>query len=195
MQCRLLQILLHDVAILRLLDLLVKKLAGLKVRHGGMLLRCLDALLDLQSVIVLLAILFALLVQHQPHVLNVLRYEDASALGAGLGLADEQHRRVGLRVLLCHISGLYSPFALVLLLLAILLDVMELGRVRPRLREEVEVLGELLLEALQVHAQGALAANIVHAEVMVHALAGPHRSHILRRDAAIGPEDVPNDLG
>ena len=47
---------------------------------------------------------------------------------------------------------------------------MELGWVHPRLWEEAVVLRELLLEAFQMHAECALATNVVHAEEVVGTL-------------------------
>ena len=80
-------------------------------------------------------------------------------------------------------------------LLAVLLDVVEFCRVRPRLREEVEVVREFLLKPLQMHAQCAFATYVVHAKVVVDSLARAHLANNFWSDAAIQPGQVPMNVG
>lgn len=108
-----------------------------------------------------------------------------------LRFRDEDNRRFVIRLLLRHLAFLNQHLALVHLLLIIFLDVAVLARVQPCPREEVEVVRELLLEALQVYAQGVLPSDVVHAKEMIDSLVRLHQTQLFRMDAEVLPLDVP----
>ena len=68
---------------------------------------------------------------------------------------------------------------------------MELGRIDPGLREEVEVLGEFLFEPIQVYSERAFPADVVHSEKVIGSLPVGETREKLRSHSAISPEDVP----
>ena len=111
----------------------------------------------------MLFVRFVGLVQFYSHVLDLGCYEDAAALGARLGLANEKHGRVYFVLAIRRASIVHLVLPLVVLLLRVLLYVVELGRVHPGRREEIVMVRELFLKPFQVRAQGALPADVVHA--------------------------------
>ena len=50
---------------------------------------------------------------------------------------------------------------------------------------------ELLLEAVQVYAQGVLPSDVVHAKEMIDSLVRLHQTQLFRMDAEVLPLDVP----
>lgn len=71
------------------------------------------------------------------------------------------------------------------------MDIVEIGWVHPSLRKKPKLLREFFLETLEVHGQGALAADVVHAEVMISLLPPGQTAQEIRRHAAVCPEQVP----
>jgi len=68
---------------------------------------------------------------------------------------------------------------------------MELSWVHPGLWEEAEVIGELLLEALEVSGKGGLPANVIHAQVVICLLPPGETAHEIGRHSAVRPKQVP----
>jgi len=100
-QRRLLDVLLHDVLVLRLRNLAGLQLISLLLRRGvAIVLSGLDALLDLQVLVHILAIALISLVQLLPHVLHFLSNENTAALRPRLWLADEEGHGLLLGLLL-----------------------------------------------------------------------------------------------
>ena len=120
--------------------------------------------------------------------------ENTLALAARFGLDDEHDGRVGIGLLL-RIQAVFN-FGVTHLgfPLKILLDLVEVARVEPRMWEELVVVGELFAEAAQVHAEGVLAAQVVHAEEVVDSLVWVHLGQKVRMNPEVLPPDVPRDL-
>ena len=97
-------------------------------------------------------------------------------------------------MLLCRQPLVCILLNLLLHLLIIFLDVTVLTRVQPSPREEVEVVRELLLEALQMNAQGVLPGDVVHAKEVIDSLVRLHQTQLLRMDAEVLPLDVPLEV-
>ena len=51
--------------------------------------------------------------------------------------------------------------------------------------------GEFLLETFEVHSEGVLAGNIVHAQEVIYPLTGTQRGELIGHDAKVLPADVP----
>ena len=191
-QCWLLYILLDHVLVLGLLNLSGKQFVFLFLSNRvRVILRDLDALLYLKILIHILPILLLLLIQLHPHVLDSLGDEDASPLRARLRFANEEHSRLLLGLGFGHLAHLHFLLHLVSLLFRIFLDVVELRWVDPSLGEELEVIWELLLESLKVHAQSTLPTDVVHAQEVVNSLLAREADQEVGCHAAVGPENVP----
>jgi hypothetical protein len=89
--------------------------------------------------------------------------EDATALGSGLWLANEEANWIYLGLLFCHLAVKNLLSAFFRLLFSVLLDVVELCRVHPSLRKEFVMIRKLFLKSLQMHTQRAFSANVIHA--------------------------------
>lgn len=124
-------------------------------------------------------------------MLDTLCDEDASALGARLRLANVKNHRILLGIGLFEQAILYFLFTLLHLLLCVFLNVVELSWVYPSLREEIVVLGELLLESLQMHAKSTFPTQIVHAQKVIDSLRWGKAALEFGSHAAICPKYVP----
>lgn len=111
-----------------------------------MLSQNVDALLYFQVLFHVLPIFLVKVIKLQSHFLHLLMNENATALGPGLGLADEEANWINLGLLFCHLAvkHLLPPFFR--LLLGVLLDVVELSWVHPSLRKEFVMIWKLFLE-------------------------------------------------
>ena len=161
---------------------------------SAVLLHCFNTLLDFKVLFHILTILFLLLVQLLPQILDFRRYENTFSLRARLRLTDEQDWWLSFRLLLRHLVVLDHLFTLFHFLLGVLLDIMEFSRVHPGLREEVVMLRELLLESLEMSSELTLTADVIHSQEVVDSLTRADGLHKLRvrSHAAVSPVNVPN---
>jgi len=97
---------------------------------------------------ILFGLLLKIVVYLNSHLITTSGYEDSFALAAGFWLADEHHFRVVLALFLGHESTFNQLLAFLCLLLAISLDVVEVGGVDPSSWEEIIIVRKSLLEAL-----------------------------------------------
>jgi len=115
---------------------------GLTVHEGGVI-----TLLGGQIFFELFSLPNEVLVDLSLHLLARPGYENAAALTPRLRLTNKHHWWMHLRFLLRHILRRYLFCSCSLLLLAILLNIVKVGRVQPCVREEVVVVRKGFLEA------------------------------------------------
>lgn len=127
-------------------------------------------------------------------LLKIASNENAAPLTPRLRLDNVQHSRQLFVLLFCHAARVQFLFPFGDLARIVLLNLVQVGRVEPSVRKEGVVLGEFLLKALQVHAEGVFASNVVHAQEVVDSLAGTQRGKQVRHDAKVLPADVPRQL-
>lgn len=156
-----------------------------------MLLSRFQSLLDLQVLVHFGSPLFSILVQLDAQLLDFGTNEYAATLRTRLWLADVEHDRVLLGLGFSHESVIYLFTSLLLFALRVLLYVVELGWINPCRREVREMVGELFLETIQMDAEGALAANVVHAQKVICTLPVCETAEELRRHSTVGPKYVP----
>ena len=123
--------------------------------------------------------------------LEILRYENASSLASSLRLCNEDHGRFIVGLLFSHSAVVYELFPSRQLVQVIFLNVAVFAWIQPCPREEVVLVRKLLLEALQMYAQGVLPGDVVHAEEVVDSLVRKHYAQLLGVDAEVLPLDVP----
>lgn len=153
-QCWLLDVFLNDVLILwsfhpplhNIVDCILG--LGVGVLHGGV-----DPLLDLNIFVELLSVPFVCFVKLDAHILHFRCYENASALGPGLRLANIENNRIQFRLSFCHFAIVNQFFSLVCLLFGVFLYVVKLSGVHPSLREKIVMVRKFLLEALEMNTQ------------------------------------------
>ena len=162
-QGRLLDVLLNDILVFGTLNAALHDAVHLALRLWIRVLhRRVDALLDLDVFVESVPVPLVRLVELDAHFLNLAGDEYAAALRARLRLADVEDDGVLLRLRLRHLAIVKHFLTLISLFLRVFLNVVEVGWVHPRRREEIVVLGKLLLKSLKMHAQGAFTANIIH---------------------------------
>ena len=151
-QCRSLDILLHDVTVFRFCHLLSEKLVPLALSLGaGVLLLHFDALLHLQVLFHLEPSSFSLSIESHSHLLDFAANEDTTTLTTGFGFANVEYHWIFFRLGLSHHAIFYLLSAFLLFPLLVFLNIVEFGRVNPCLRKEIKVIGELLFEFIKVN--------------------------------------------
>ncbi len=152
-QGRPLDVLLNDILIFRALNTALHDAVHLALRLWIRVLhRRVDALLDLDVFVESLTVPLIRLVELDAHFFNFAGNEYAAALRARLRLADVEDDGVLLRLRLRHLTIVKHFLTLILLFLRVFLNIVEVGWVHPRHREEIVMLGELLLKSLKMHA-------------------------------------------
>ena len=191
-QRRPLDILLHDILILWSVNLPgIQRIFLLLCLRKRILLGRFNTLLYFQILVHFLLRIFLILVQLEAQLLNFLADEDSSALGATFWLADVDDDGVFLRLCFSHFSVVDFLLALIFLLFWVFLNIVEFRWVHPCFGKEFEMVRKILLKPFEMHAQGALSANVVHAQKMIYTLCVTETAEELRRHAAICPKDVP----
>ena len=117
--------------------------------------------------------------------------ENTTALTSTFRFANENYSWIGFALSLCHDARFNFLLSFAFFLLRVFLDIMEFSRIHPGPGKEVKVIRKLLLKTFEVHTQGRLTANVVHAQKVIHFLGVGQAAKKLWRHARVSPEYIP----
>ena len=183
---------LNNILILRSINLPCKQCIFLSLSTGICVhLLGFYALLYFKIRIHFFFIFLSFFIQRLSELFNSLMNENTSALTSTFRFANENHSWISFALSLCHYTRFNFLLSFAFFLLGVFLDIVELSRIHPGPGKEVKVIRKLLLKTFEVHTQGRLTANVVHAQKVIHFLGVGQAAKKLRRHARVSPEYIP----